>query len=72
MIIVFNQVQFGQVYKGPECESCRQIDFFRKPALGAKKVSLRKTGKGKKFNAAQAVTQKEEILMWKKGQMGDK
>lgn len=40
--------------------------------MGAKKVSLRKTGKGKKFNAAQAVTQKEEILMWKKGQMGDK
>ena len=46
--------------------SSRNLLWVLRKSLSDKQV------KEKKFNAAQAVTQKEEILMWKKGQMGDK
>lgn len=40
--------------------------------LNAKKVSLKKEGKGQKPNASRAVTGKEENMMWEKGQLGEK
>ena len=40
--------------------------------VDAKRVSLRKAGNGQKPNAARAVAEKEEILIWEKRQLGDK
>ena len=39
--------------------------------LAAKKVELKKEGKGQKPNASPAVSSAEENLMWERGQLGD-
>ncbi|VDI15478.1 Hypothetical predicted protein [Mytilus galloprovincialis] len=40
-------------------------------ALSAKKVQLKKLGKGHKPNASKAVSKDEEDLLWEQGQLGD-
>ena len=44
---------------------------FSTRALSAKKVKLKKQGKGLKPNASKAVSTDEENLMWEEGQLGD-
>ena len=48
----------------------REFEGSRK-ALEAKRKELRKKGKGRKKNAAEALTRKEEEKLWAQGQLGN-
>ncbi|VDI22743.1 Hypothetical predicted protein [Mytilus galloprovincialis] len=62
----------GQTDNLTESMINKQMEFnLSTRALSAKKVQLKKLGKGHKPNASKAVSKDEEDVLWEQGQLGD-